>query len=460
MAERLVSWSLPKTGVSECLLSFSQLLDVDRGFRIEELLTKNVVLEMDGLLAENQTFLLNILLRYVFQYRISNGHRGRLRHIFLFDEAKTVFDKKREFTKELGVSEVAQFTSKIREFGEGLVVADQMPTQLAESIKANVYTVLCLSQSGGPNIAEMSHSLGLTKEQSDELRKLQSDKTSKVFEAIVTMNGRWPNPFVIQILPFQIRKDVTAIDIKSKMAPILKLLNTGVINRTSYQLILDKQKAKESKQAKRQQEIFKEQSTEKIATDENQLIQILTNIKDHPFIEQKSRIEMLHLTGSASTVNNLFKELVDRGFVVSHKIGLGRGKGVRILYEMTEAGMKFARIKPFIIPGRSGFPHKFWQHTIKAFYEKQGLKADIEKRLGLKNVDVCVKDGKNLIAVEVELSPDHLIDNIMKDLDSGCNQVVVCCPNKKMMANYRKRVNEHDESLLDKIEFRVLTDYI
>ena len=456
-------WESAKNRLDEVLLSFSGMFDCDKGFSLTELLENNVVFELEGLLTENQSFIINIILRSVFQYRITKGQRGHFRHVFLFDEAKSVFDKNREFTKELGINEVAQFTATIREFGEGLVVSDQMPAKLGDMIKGNVHTVICMSQSGAENIIEMSKALGLSKEQTESLRNLQSDKVGKVFEAVVRMSGRWTQPFVIQMMqlpPELLNKDVDSESVAEFMAPHLERLSSSIVPRTPYQEILTGIKKEEVREAAKQREEFIERTEEKKAVDENQLIQILTNIKEHPFIEQKSRIEMLGLTGSASTVNKLFKELVDRGFVVPHKIGLGRGKGVRILYEMTDAGMKFARIKPFTIPGRSGFPHKFWQHTIKAFYEKQGLKADIEKRLGLKNVDVCVKDGKNLIAVEVELSPDHLIDNIMKDLDSGCNQVVVCCPNKKMMANYRKRVNEHDESLLEKIEFRVLSELI
>jgi len=136
--------------LTECLLSFQDMVGYDRGFPVEDLLDRNVVFELEGLLVENQSFLLTILLRYVFQYRLSNARRGQLKHVFLFDEAKSAYSKDREFTQELGVSEIAQFTSKIREFGEGLVVADQMPTQLGESIKANVYTTICMSQSGGP----------------------------------------------------------------------------------------------------------------------------------------------------------------------------------------------------------------------------------------------------------------------------------------------------------------------
>ena len=123
--------------LNECTVSFGDMLDCDNGFSVEELLRRNVVFEIEGTIAESQTFLVSILLRYVFQYRMSHNQRSSLKHVFLFDEAKSVYSKQRENDSRLGILEITQFTTKIREFGEGLVVADQMPTDLANSIKAN-----------------------------------------------------------------------------------------------------------------------------------------------------------------------------------------------------------------------------------------------------------------------------------------------------------------------------------
>ena len=446
--------------VNECALSFGSLLDCDKGFLVEELLTKNVVFELEGLLAENQAFLLNIILRYVFHYRISSGQRSMLRHMFCFDEAKTVYSKQREFSKELGIAEIAQFTSTIREFGEGLVVADQMPTQLADSIKANVYTVICMSQSGGPNVAEMSRTLGLAPEQAEALRTLQSDKINKVFEAVVRLNGRWPNPFIIQIVPFQYEKDVTDFDVEERMAPVLQEMSQSLVPRKEYRQILESIRKEEQQKEAELKKKRKEETEQKEAVEGNTLIQILTNIRDYPFIDQKSRIEMLGLASSSSTTGKIFKELVNRGLAKVHRIGLGRGKSTKTLYEITEKGREFARMDDFHIPGKGDFKHKFWQHTIKEYYEKQGYKAEIEKRYGNKHVDVGVEiDGKK-IAVEVELSPDHLIENIEKDLEAGCIKVLIAVPSKKAIKQYESKISSMRCEMLRQVELIFLINFI
>jgi hypothetical protein len=443
--------------VNECLLSLGVMLGCDKGFSTEELLGKNVVFELEGLLAENQAFLLNILLRYVFQYRISNNQRSGLKHVFLFDEAKAVYNREREFSKELGVSEIAQFTSTIREFGEGLVVADQMPTQLADSIKANVYTVICMSQSGGPNIAEMSKAMGLTKEQADACRVLQSDKASQVFEAVVKLNGKWLTPFVTHVIPFKVEKDVTNADVQNFMSPMLAELNQRLIPRAEYGMILD---ARKKEELLREADKRKERAEEKEKVEGNILIQLLTNIRDHPFIDQKTRIQTLGLQSSSSTTDKYFKELIANGFVTVHRIGLGRGQSTKVLYEITGKGADFARMNKVSIPGKGDFKHKFWQHTIKKFFESLGYNAEIEKRYGFKNVDVGLEMNGNKTAVEVELSPEHLLENVQKDSEAGSELIIVAVPNQRSINAYWKKIKAYNKDLLKKVEFRVLTDFL
>ena len=69
------------------------VFDCSSGFPLEELLNKNVVFELNGLSVELQAWLVNMLLCWVFNYRIASGKRGKLRNMIIFDEAKLVFGK-------------------------------------------------------------------------------------------------------------------------------------------------------------------------------------------------------------------------------------------------------------------------------------------------------------------------------------------------------------------------------
>ena len=135
--------------------------------------------------------------------------------------------------------------------------------------------------------------------------------------------------------------------------------------RTPYeQILVAKKKEPEKKQPQTQQP-----PKEKEPVEGNVLIKLLTSIREQPFTDQKERIMNWVWEASSSTADKYFKELVSRGFVNVHKIGLGRGKGTMVLYEITERGMDFASMNRFTIPGKGDFKHQFWQHTIRNFYQ-------------------------------------------------------------------------------------------
>ena len=72
-----------------------------------------------------------------------------------------------------------QRTTQIRDFGVGLIIADQIPSTLSDFIKANMHTMICLHLTYGRDINEMKSAMGINDEQSLEIRRL------KVGEAIV-----------------------------------------------------------------------------------------------------------------------------------------------------------------------------------------------------------------------------------------------------------------------------------
>jgi len=60
--------------------------------------------------------------------------------------------------------------------------------------------------------------------------------------------------------------------------------------------------------------------------------------------------------------------------------------------------------------------------TNRNFSESLGYKVEVEKRLGFKNVDVGFETNGKMTAVEVELGPDHLVENLRRDFEAGCEK--------------------------------------
>jgi hypothetical protein len=450
--------------VDECLKPLGRIFDCDRGHLIEDLLTRPVILELDGLLYENQIFLTTTILRHTFQYRISNNQRGPLKHVNMFDEGGQVFGRDRDHIQGLGINEVAQLACMIREFGEALVVAEQMPTELSDAIAANTYTKIALSQSGGKNIKEVGASMTLCTQQEGYVPKLLSDPNSNTFEAVVRINNKWPEPFVIEIVPFQIPKDVSDRELEHHMRPALEHLQRTLIPRTPYNLIL--QARRKDEERKIREEEMRTQATSnqpqqtRKSEDDEILVQILITLRKNPFMDQKEIISTLNLTSSASKNTHHFQELLFRGFVHTHRIGFGRGRSTKAFYEITEQGREYARIQKFTIPGKGDFKHKLWQHLIHGFYQSMGCHPEIEKTFENKSVDVALYYEGRRTAVEIELSSANLLGNIRKDLDAGCEKVIVAVNTQRTIATYKKIIMAEKPELLKQVEFRVLTDYL
>ena len=194
--------------IKPMLQILGDMFDCRAGFPMEELLTNNVVLEFDGVSSEIQTFLVTIIFYWIFTYRINNTQRGSLKHCMTFDEAKMVFSK--EFAS--GSSPLSRLVSTAREFGEGMILSDQMPSSLGDAVLANVYTQISLSLSSMKDIRQVSAAMGLSPEQRQVLNNLP------LRTGISKMAGRYTKPFIFQLPDIRFDKSVTDEEVRKHMA--------------------------------------------------------------------------------------------------------------------------------------------------------------------------------------------------------------------------------------------------
>jgi len=89
---------------------------------------------------------------------------------------------------------------QIREFGEAVIVIDQEPIKLSNSIKANTYCKITFNLGNGKDIADISKSMGLTEEESDYIDLLD------VGEAIVSLKGRVFVPLYVVFPKVELKK--------------------------------------------------------------------------------------------------------------------------------------------------------------------------------------------------------------------------------------------------------------
>lgn len=392
--------------VNASVLAFDRVFDCADGLPIEELLNKNVVIELDGLMEDQQNFIIEIILVWIYNYRLAQGHRGELRHCIFFDEAKRVFDRNKERNYDAGLPIIDIMTDRAREFGEALIVADQEPSKLTDSIKANTFTKIMLSLGSGKDIQEMSRCMGLNAEQTDFSHML------RVGHGIGRISGN--EPLQVQVPHVKLEKNVTDSEVLSQL-----MQNTDKF-RISPRV------------TPRKFEEYLEQPGKK-KTDKEELSKeawnLLLDINKNPICTLSERYNRMGL--SACKGNKAKNELKQKGYVIEEEIKAGGQGGRPKILEPTEKGNGHLLLnghEPNEKNGKGGLEHRYWQKKIKEYFEDWGCNAQIELFIGKKSVDVAVFcPNKKTIAIEIAMSPYYEIENVRKDLAFGFDEIIVAC---------------------------------
>jgi len=153
---------------------------------------------------------------------------------------------------------------------------------------------------------------------------------------------------------------------------------------------------------------------------------------------------------SAGKGGRLINKLVQKHLIAEHAINLGgRGGGAKLV-ELKDKGYKAIGMKPKPGIGRGAdWEHGFWQyHISERLKDVQGIKkATIEGRLLDKFIDVLVETENEKIAIEIEMTPNHALVNIEKDLSAGCSKVFVGCKDKSVLENINRIVESFPDEM-------------
>jgi hypothetical protein len=391
-----------KNRLASMLIVFGDVVNCRVGFPIEELLDHPMVVELDGLGRDQANFLVEYLLAYIFAYRLANGHRGRLRHVIVFDEATRVFFRKREWretTIELGMPFVETVPQIIRDYGEGILFALQEPSLTSHSLMANSNVKIVGFLGEGEDIDAIATSLDLNEEERSAIAKLERG------EWLVKKAGM--EPFLMRSFDYPLEKDVADEELRARMEPILSRLNKFVVPASQ-------QTKKEIKQLPSLSEDAKK---------------LLFSVNSHPFKGVSSHYSMLGFSGrKAETAKD---ELIQKGFVKEISITLGSHRPVKFLV-ITNIGLSYLKTekketKLWEFIGNASFEHRLYQVLIAYSFRNSGHQAFIEKEIGEgKRLDILLIQHEKRVGIEIELTPNLNLEKILKSLKDLDELKIVC----------------------------------
>jgi hypothetical protein len=156
------------------------LLDGARSLPMADLLAAPTILELEGMGSDDdKAFVMGLLLVRLAEYRRAQGQRSHLVHLCVIEEAHRLLGAAPPVRGENvadprggAVETFANLLSEIRAYGQGVVVADQVPTRLAPDILKNTQLKIAHRTVAADDRAALATSMGMTDAQSASLTAL------------------------------------------------------------------------------------------------------------------------------------------------------------------------------------------------------------------------------------------------------------------------------------------------
>lgn len=178
-------------------LTFSGLLgnvlNVREHEPVERILSQQVIFELDNLATLERIFFIESLLLYLYHAK-KNTTRKRDNHdaTIILEEAHHILSGRKEAL--LGQETIVETVIRmIREFGVGVIVIDQEPSKLSQSILANTNTKICFTLGSGKDISRMARAMRLTSDERDCIDQLS------VGHALIKVKHRFHEPVHVHV---------------------------------------------------------------------------------------------------------------------------------------------------------------------------------------------------------------------------------------------------------------------
>lgn len=163
------------------------MLDISHGIGLDELVNQPTVIELESLGNDDEkSFLMGIIMARLYEYQRLRGYSTQLRHVTVIEEAhrllknvNTDVGTEEANNKALAVGVFVNMLSEVRAYGEGLIIAEQIPSKLAPDVIKNTNLKLLHRMVAKDDRDIIGASINLSEQQSINVLTL-SPKTNGV----------------------------------------------------------------------------------------------------------------------------------------------------------------------------------------------------------------------------------------------------------------------------------------
>ena len=406
-----------------CFGEMGHILNSADPMDLKTILGMNVIFELDGLSNANRAFFIEAMLTWFHAFRLHQGGDETLRHVCIVEEAHRLL-KKSNYQSSNHDSILDIWLTEARQLGEGLIILAQTPSILPAISLGNTYTSICLNLKHSVDIHTMSGVLLLERDQRETLGKLD------LGQAIVKLQGRWLNPFMIHIPLYHIQKGSVSDE---KLQKIMRacFADSGP-NR-------DQNERTGRFQAGPLKDKYNDNMNSDILIHETEK-ELLKDILQYPgagVVERYKRLSLSRRKGNRAKQILFNKSLIKEIPIITKK-------GRVVLLELTRYGrfiLKNLQVDVDTGKRAGGAVHEYWKEVVAGYYESRGYSVIREAPInGGKTVDLCVEHNGQRIAIEIETGLSDALGNIYKAVHAGFDQVISAGVNEGAVETLRRKL--------------------
>lgn len=380
--------------------------------KIEELLNKPVILELDQAMPEAlRIFLMETIMRWIHLYRLSQGESNKLRHIIFLEEVHNLFPRTK-MTQDSSNSLELIFR-EIRGFGEGIISITQHPSLLPIYILGNCSTQIFLPLQHSDDIEAARKTLFIPYTKAHVLDLLN------VGEAVIKVKSRI-KPCHIKIIYVPLKKGLITD----------RYLNNRYLETEKKRKRLNLSDSTDSlpKQG------FPHERYQICRIPEKEIYKkYLISIATNPLQTITERNSALCI--SVSKAYEIIRTLQESGLINSQIISIGKTR--RRLFSLTPEGKAaLNKINIFYLKYEGSIEHLFWlQKAISHFKAKDFTPTPPPYTLKSgKIIDCQLTRGNERIGLQIETGKSDLKASIQTAKDAikeGINKIVFISTNKE-----------------------------
>lgn len=204
---REINWlsSTLRAVASLCFGEMDEVVNIDNNIGIERILEEQAILELDSLAVSDRIFIIETLLLWLYQYRLSSETREHFEHAIIIEEAHHILSQQKRNLSG-GETIIETIFRQCRELNESIIVLDQQPSQLSAFCMANTFVTIVMNLKYRQDVDTINKSLLLNDNAKEYPVRLS------LGQAIVKLQDRIQDAFLVRIPEFHIKKGLVTDD--------------------------------------------------------------------------------------------------------------------------------------------------------------------------------------------------------------------------------------------------------